>query len=355
MTDVGIAVISYAHLHAPRYTAAIHAHPRARLAAIVGYGANADVARAEATRYGVPYADSLEMLEALPGVDAVYLATEPTDHRPLIAWAAQHGWHVLCDKPIATTLSDAAAIVRTAREAGIKLMVPFNPRYQLPVQRVKEELMSGEAGELLAVHALKYGKLPTWASGPQRADWFLDPQRSGGGGFLDIGIHALDALRWLAAADPVRVYAQVGAYVHGEQVAEDLGTVIFEFENGVVGTLVAGWVNPPAFPSWLAVGFEVLTTRRAYHVYYPYHDLNVYTYKRAERRPWWRRDIDGLVNEFVMAIVEEREPAITGEDGLMALAMALAAYESSKTQTVVPFKEWLSQQLQGEEVTTVDI
>lgn len=345
MKEVGIAVVSYAHLHAPRYTAAIYHHPRARLAAIVGYGPNADVARQAAEAYGVPYCEALEDLEAIPGVDAVYLATEPVDHRPLVAWAAAHGWHVLCDKPIATSLADAAAIVRTAREAGIKLMVPFNPRFQLPVQRVKADLESGAAGELIAIHALKYGKLPTWAPGPQRADWFLDPERSGGGGFLDIGIHALDALRWLAGADPTRVYAQVGAYVHRGQVAEDLGTVVFEFENGVIGTVCAGWVNPRPYPSWLAVGFEVLTTRRMYHVVYPYHDLNVYTADKVERRPWWRKDVDGNVHEFVTAILEDREPAITGEDGLMALAMALAAYESSRSGTVIDFKAWLTASL----------
>ncbi len=343
--EVGIAVISYAHLHAPRYTAAIHHHPQARLAAIVGFGANADVARAEAERYRVPYCPTLEDLERIPGVDAVYLATEPVDHRALVAWAAERGWHVLCDKPIATNLADAQAIVRTAREAGIRLMVPFNPRYQLPVQRIKQEIDNGTAGEVLAITAIKYGKLPTWAQGPQRADWFLDPRRSGGGGFLDIGIHALDALRWLSNAEPARIYARTGTYVHPNLPADDLGSVIIEFENGVVGTLVAGWVNPRAFPSWLDVGFEVLTSRRAYHVYSPYHHLSVYTQERVERRAWWRRDVPGLVDEFVKAILEKREPAITGEDGLLALAMALAAYESSQRGTVVHFKEWLANAL----------
>ena len=343
--QVAIAVVSYAHLHAPRYTAAIVEHPHAHLAGIVGYGENAPVAQEEAQRYGVPYYATLEDLTSRGNVDAVYLASEPRDHRELVTWAATQGWHVLCDKPIATTLTDAANIVQTARQAGIKLMVPFNPRYQLPVQRVKAELEREEAGELIAIHAIKYGKLPIWAQSPQRADWFLDPHRSGGGGFLDIGIHALDALRWLSNGEPERIYARVGAYIHPGRVAEDLGTVVIEFDNGVIGTLSAGWVNPPGFPGWLDIGFEVLTTRRAYHVYSPYHTFSLYTRDRSERRAWWRRDVYGLVDEFISAIREDRSPAITGEDGLLALAMAFAAYTSSRTGQVVEFKEWLRQQV----------
>ena len=339
---VGIAVVSYAHLHAPRYTASIAAHPQARLVAIVGYGENADVAQQAARHYGVPFCARLEDLEALPGVDAVYLASEPVDHRELVAWAAAHGWHILCDKPLATTLEDAAAIVCTARQAGVKLMVPFNPRYQLPVQRIKADLERGDAGELISITAFKYGKLPARARGPQRADWFLDPQRSGGGGFLDIGIHALDALRWLSGSEPRWIYARVGAYIHPDQVTEDLGTVLIEFENGVLGALTAGWVNPDGFPTWLDVGFEVLTTRRAYQVYAPYHTLTLYRQPGMERRAWWRRDVDGLVDEFVRAILEDREPAITGEDGFTALAMALAAYASSQRAEPVDFRAWLA-------------
>lgn len=327
--SVGIAVVSYAHLHAPRYTATIVEHPNARLAAIVGWGENADVARQEAARYGVPFCEALEDLERVPGVDAVYLASTPADHRELVAQAAKRGWHVLCDKPIATNLEDAQAIVRTARAAGIKLMVPFNPRFQWPVQRIKSLLDSGVTGRLISIMALKYGKLPTWAQSPQKADWFLDPTQSGGGGFLDIGIHALDALRWLSGSEPRTVYATMGTFIHDVAV-EDLGTVLITFENGVTGALVAGWVNPPSFPAWLDVAFEVLTEQRAFHVYRPYHAYMLYGPERAYRRDWWRRDVYNIIGEFTTAILENREPAISGEDGLMALAMGLAAYASAQ-------------------------
>jgi predicted dehydrogenase len=335
---IHIAIISYAHLHAPRYAASIAAHPRARLAAIAGTGVNADVARAEAERYGVPYCDDYEELLSLGNVDAVYVATGPAHHRRVVTWAAAHGIHVLCDKPIAMTLEEADAIVELARAAGIKLMVPFNPRFQLPLIKVKEALDSGEAGELVAIYAVQYGRLPTRAPGPQRADWFLDPAQTGGGGFLDKGIHGIDALRWLAGAEAKRVHAHIGTMIYPDLATDDLGTVTVEFDNGVVAVLTTGWANPDGYPAWPDERFEILTTKRAFLINSPYHGFTIHSQQRTERRYWWRRDVDGLVDEFVQAILQDRDPAITGEDGRAALAIALAAYESARRGRVILMK-----------------
>ena len=67
----------------------------------------------------------------------------------------------------------------------------------------------------------------------------------------------------------------------------------------------------------------------------PYHDYWCYGPDRAERQYWWRRDVDGLVGEFARAILEDRGPAISGEDARAALAIALAAYESSASGKVI--------------------
>jgi predicted dehydrogenase len=272
-------------------------------------------------------------------IGGVYIGTEPSRHLQVVREAAAQGKHVLCDKPIALTLEEADRIIRLAREGGIKLMVPFNPRFQLPVMKVKAALESGEAGDLVSLFAIKYGKLPTKIPGPADYGWLLDPEQAGGGGFLDIGIHAVDALRWLAGAEARRVQAHVGTFLHEGLPVDDLGLVTIEFENEVVGALSAGWANPDSYPTWLDVRFEVLTTEGAFLIDSPYHDYWRYGPTRAEKLIWWRRDVDGLVNEFARAVLEDREPAITGEDGRAALAIALAAYESARQGRVVEIGE----------------
>ena len=335
MERINLGVISYAHPHAAKYTAAIAACPRTNLVGIAGLGANAFLAQEEAARYGVPYYDDFVKLLERDDLTGVYVGTEPDRHLEMVAEAAVRGKHVLCDKPIALTLKEADEIIRLAREAGVRLMVPFNPRFQLPLMKVKAALESGEAGELVSVFAIKYGKLPTKIPGPADYGWLIDPQQAGGGGFLDIGIHAVDALRWLAGSEVVRVYAHVGTALYEGLPVDDIGTMTVEFENGVVGALSAGWANPDSYPTWLDVRFEVLTTKKAFLIDSPYHDYWCYGPDRAERQYWWRRDVDGLVNEFARAVLDNREPAISGEDACAALAIALAAYKSSVSGKVI--------------------
>jgi len=333
-----IGIVSYAHPHASRYAGAITACLRADLVGIAGLGVNADLAAAEAERYGIPYyADYRDMLTR-EDLTAVYIGTEPSRHLEVVREATTRGKHVLCDKPIALTLEEADEIIRLAREAGVKLMVPFNPRFQLPLMKVKAALDSGRAGELVSVFAIKYGKLPTKIPGPADYGWLIDPRQAGGGGFLDIGIHAVDALRWLAGSEARCVYARVGTALYEGLPVDDLGLMTVEFENGVVGALSAGWANPDSYPAWLDVRFEILTTKEAFLIDSPYHDYWCYGADRAERSYWWRRDVDGLVAEFASAVVEDREPMISGEDARAALGIVLAAYESSSKGEVITLR-----------------
>lgn len=336
MTEkIGLGIVSYAHPHAPRYAAVIAAHPSIDFIGIAGPGANVHLAQEEASRYDVPYYDHYEELLQKDELIGIYIGTEPLRHLEVASKAANLGKHILCDKPIALTLEGADEIIKVAKEARVKLMIPFNPRFQLPLLKAKEALDTGEEGDLVSILAIKYGKLPTKIPGSAEYGWLLDPEQAGGGGFLDIGIHAIDAMRWLAKSEAQKVYAQIGTMIHEGLSVDDIGLVTIEFQNGVVGTLSAGWCNPDGYPAWLDVRFEMLTTKAAFLIDSPYHDYWCYDSARAVKRYWWRRDVDGLVDEFSKAILEDREPIITGEDAKAALVISLAAYQSARTGQVV--------------------
>jgi UDP-N-acetylglucosamine 3-dehydrogenase len=255
----------------------------------------------------------------------------------VIKLAAEAGVHVLCDKPIALTLSDADEIIRSAAMHNIKLMVPFNPRFQIPFIRAKEMIEGGDLGELQYIYAVKYGKSPRYIKGVDTA-WFFDPERAGFGGFGDIGIHAIDALRWLTSSEAKRVYADIGKRLDPTSEIDDLGCMTMTFENDVIAFLSAGWANPPGYPKGLDVRFEILGTKGALLIEKPYHDFLISDTERREEQDWWRVDIQSAVNEFVACIIEGRDPLITGKDGRAALEIQIAGYRSSETgkEVVLP-------------------
>ncbi len=327
---MNIAVVGYDHAHLPRYVPAMAAHPRLRLATLAAPGLNRALARQDAQRYGARYVETLDELWTGERIDAAYIGAPPDQHLAIVRQLAARGIHILCDKPLATTLEDADAILEITKKHNVTLMVPFNPRYQLPVMKLKEMIDRGEFGEVMHIHATKYGKIPRGIPNLD-TEWFFDRSQAGFGGFGDIGIHAIDALRWLANSEAKEVYARIDRLIDPNLSVDDMGTMIIEFQNGVMASQQSGWVNPKGNPTWLSVSFEVLGTKRAALIDKPYHDLEIADGNKTERLPWWRADIPSLLDEFVTALEEKRDPAITGADARAALEITIAAYRSAET------------------------
>jgi predicted dehydrogenase len=326
---INMGIVSYAHVHVLRYAPAIASHPKIKLVGIAGIGPNKALAKKDAERYGCSYHESLEEFFK-EDLQAIYIATEPSKHKEVVKEAAKRKIHILCDKPIATNLKDADEIIRISRENKIKLMIPFNPRFQPPVQKAKEMLDNGEIGEVQAINAIKFGKNPCNFKDFD-VSWFFNSRRSGGGGFGDIGIHAIDAIRWLAGSEVYKVYADIRI----EGGVDLMGTAIIEFENGVIATLTSGWTAPFGRAGWVWVKFEILGTKGAVVIerplYEPVSDFKIFTDERALAQDLGRRDVQANLDEFLKSILEDREPAISGEDGRAALEIVLAAYKSAQT------------------------
>lgn len=323
-------VIGYDHVHVLKYLPIIAHHPEARLVAVAAIERNREPAKKVSEHYRCRYFESLDALFSLQKLDAIYIASTPARHPEIIRKAAEQNIHVLCDKPLATNLYDADEIISLVEKSRIKLMVPFNPRFQLPVMRLKTMIGDGTVGELFYINAVKYGKVPSLISALDTS-WFFDPDQAGFGGFGDIGIHAVDALCWLAEGTPRKVYARLGNHIHRGLSTDDIGSAIIEFDNGVIANLNSGWANPSGCPTWLDVKFEVLGSKKVVSINKPYHDFTLYSEHKMETVSWWRTDIDMVVEEFIQSILEDRTPAITGKDALRALEVVLAAYQSSAT------------------------
>ena len=318
---VKIGMMSFAHMHAGSYAHSISQRQDTEMVGI----ADAEPARAEemARRFGTQAFPSYEALLDSPGLDAVVVCSENIRHRQLTEMAAAAGKHVLCEKPIATTVEDAAAMIAACKSAGVQLMTAFPCRYSPVMQRMKAALETGEAGRILAMRGTNRGRNP--------GGWFVDKALSGGGATMDHTVHVTDLMRWILKDEVREVYAEISNEI-GHQQFDDVGFLSLTFRGGVFATLDASWSRPKAFPTWGDVTLDVITDRGTLSMDMFSQNLVLYS-DRTDSVQWinWGGDMDdGLVGAFAHAIAHQEPVPITGEDGLRAAEVAIAAYRSAE-------------------------
>jgi len=319
---------SLAHMHAYGYLAALQEREDVKLVGLADEDGERG-ARAAAER-GIPFYPDPDDL--LARIDALVITSANADHRAMAERAAESGVSVLLEKPIATTHEDGQAIVEAFERAGRTLAIafpcPFSPAFQGLLDTVRE----GRLGRLLAMRTTNRGSMP--------GGFFIQIERSGGGAVIDHTVHVADLLRRLTGAEPTRVYAEVG---HGlyHQDWDDSGLLSIDMSDGSLATLDCSWSRPKSFPTWGDVTLHVIGENGTADA-----DLfgqHLHHYPSEENRPrWlgWGSDLDALmIDDFLSAVAEGRPPRSTGEDGLRALEVALAAYASAREGRAVTIDE----------------
>jgi UDP-N-acetylglucosamine 3-dehydrogenase len=311
---IRVGIASFAHLHADAYAAALGDAQGATLVGV--WDAEPARGRDRAERYGAAWQPDFQAL--LDAVDAVVICSENVHHRDLALAAAGAGKHVLCEKPLATTLADARAMIAACADAGVTLQTafpcPFSPAFARLV-----ELVRGDAvGELLALCCTNRGRMP--------GGWFVDPALSGGGAVMDHTVHVADLLRRLLASEVVRVYAEAGQRLHHLGV-DDSGLLTLDFADGRFATLDTSWSRPASFPTWGDVTIRAVGTRGTLAMDMFRQSLDRYADGHAQIG--FGADLDrAMLQSFVDAVAGRGPVRATGEDGLRALEVALAAYRS---------------------------
>lgn len=317
-----IGLLSVAHGHANSYAACLQQLDQVTLAGV--YDDDGARGQAAAARFGVPFFTTPESLLAL-GLDGVIVCAENARHAPLVQLAAGHTAHILCEKPIATTLDDARVMIDRCRAAGASLQIAFPVRFAPPIVQLKNMLNHGELGTVYSVKCTNHGSQP--------GGWFTDPQLAGGGAVMDHTVHVVDLLRWFWTTEVAEVYAEIGVnLLHRDLAVEDAGLLSFRLANGVYGTLDTSWSRPPSYPTWGDVKIEVTAQHGVVTVDALQQHLAVSSEAWGKTR-WvsWGSNMDlGLVADFVETIRTGRQPSISGEDGYQALEVALAAYASAR-------------------------
>ena len=182
------------------------------------------------------------------GIDAVAIVTPNHMHAgPTIAFL-KAGIHVICDKPLAATQEDAAAIERAVRSSSARFFLTHNYTGYPLIRQAREMVANGDLGHIRIVHA-EYAQ--DWLTEPadpsnKQADWRTDPLRAGAGSIGDIGTHAFNLANFVTGMAPVALSAELSSFVEGRQV-DDNAFIRTRYANGARGTI---------WSSQVAVGCE---------------------------------------------------------------------------------------------------
>ncbi len=324
-----VGLLSFAHVHAAGYASLLGSRPDVSLLTAdpeSALGAPGEVRGRElAEKLDVAYVDDYDELFAW-GPDAVVVCSENARHRPLTERAAAAGAHVLCEKPLATTLDDAEAMIAACARAGVSLMTAYPVRFHPAFRALRARLQDGELGPIRSASGTNNGRIPIAAR-----SWFADPDLAGGGSLMDHTVHLADLLDDLLGAHPVEVYAQTNRIVHPEVDVETGGLVSVTYDDGTVATIDCSWNRPETFPTWggLTLTVEGAGGSASFDAF----GQAVDGFDDRAGGAVWRgygSNLDALMmEEFLRSIRDGRRPQPDGEVGRRTLQIVLAAYASA--------------------------
>lgn len=265
--------------------------------------------------------------ELVAGSDGVIVTSENSTHRKFVEIAAKAGKHVLCEKPIATSVEDAEAMIEICHRNNVKLQMAFPVRYSASVRKAREIITGGLLGEVVSLVGTNHGRMP--------GGWFTDPVLGGGGAVMDHTVHVVDIVRWLLNCEFTEVYATYGTLIHDIPV-EDCGLEMFKLSTGQYMTLDCSWSRPKAHPYWGDVTLHIVGTRGTLFLDVFNSKIEVYSNEKGNRWENYGDNLDSLmIEEFLKVLKEGKEPFTEGNDGLQSLKVVMAAYRSFREGKVV--------------------
>ncbi len=315
MSKLGVAVIGVG-FWGKNHVRVFSQIPETRLVAVC----DVDIERAKtiASQYGVEvYSDSRKLLKR-KDIDAVSICTWTTTHAVEAMRVLRAEKHALVEKPLASTISEAKKIVNSAKQKKRHLMVGFIERFNPCIQRAKDMLKKGRIGELVS------------ATSKRVSQW---PERIGDVGVVkDYAIHEIDIMRTIFEEDPTTVYAKVGNLRHTKY--EDYAQIMLTFERGKTAFIEANWLTPDKIRNLTLTGSDAILS-----LDYLTQEITVETsQKTLKPRYEWKEPLKLELQHFVKRIIEDKEPEVTGIDGLKALAIAEAAIKSSQIGSAIRLK-----------------
>lgn len=289
-------------------------------------------AEAMAKQYGGRAFRTAEELLACPDIDAVSVCTANNAHAEMTIAALRQGKHVLCEKPMATSMEECEAMVAEAKSTGRKLMIGQNQRFMHEHVKAKQMLDAGVIGRVLTFKTcFGHGGPEQWSVDKGMGNWFFDKSRSAFGAIADLGIHKTDLIQYLLDSEVEEVRAMTAtldkSYADGQPVdVEDNAICLYRMKNGVIGSMTA---------SWTYYGEEdnstcIYGTKGIMKIKDGAHSLTV-CLKNGEKIFYDlpKQTSSGVIDAFVDCLVNDTEPPVSGEQVLSAMRVMITSVEGA--------------------------
>lgn len=285
---------------------------------------NKEAVKKVTERYNTKYYTDHKKL--LKNVDAVSIAVPTVLHYKVAMDAIEAGKHILIEKPICDNVVDGEKLVQRADEQGVVLAVGHVERHNPVVRFAKEALKKKRFGNVISIAARRVSLYPARIKDVSVV--------------LDIGIHDIDVIRYLTGSEIKTVYALAGKT--GNTKFEDYANILLSFNNNISGFVEVNWLTPmkvrklslTCTKNFVEADYMNQSVRISSSklVGYDVTDLFKTSFEFDEREMFLKKE-EPLKNEiidFMNAIKKKRKPLVTGNDGLKALQIALAAERSYK-------------------------
>lgn len=265
-------------------------------------------------------------------IDAVVICLPHHLHSPAILDACAAQKHVLCEKPMCTSLDDAQKIVEAVKNSGIIYMSAHNQLFLPAFQKARKLVRSGRVGDVLWIRSQDCFIARNWKS-KDEGNWRADAKTQGGGELIDTGYHPTYRLLELANSKPVAIRGTMGRYnlaIDGE----DTASVQVRFENGVMGEILTSWAmrRPHGTHEIHVVGTEGELFGTGGELYFLPHDCSApakvdvpHSDKNAGLFSFQQQ-----IAEFGRCVRESSRPPHGPEEGLATLEIILRAAESAE-------------------------
>jgi len=322
---LNIGIIGCGRNAKTRHAAEYAANQNCRIAAFCSMRSGG--AEPLAAQYGAIAFDSVDRL-LLSDIDAVSICTANALHAEIAVKALRAGKHVLCEKPMATTLGECEAMVRAAEESGKVLMIAMNQRFSKAHVAARRIIGSGELGKVLSFSA-------TFAhAGPDNRNrgkdtWFFDRAQAGFGAMADLGVHKTDLIHYLTGERIVKTQATFATLektkADGTPIdVEDTAIAIYTLESGAVGSMHASWTNCGATDNTTRVYLE----HGVLHLYADPAYALIVEHKNGECERYaldaTNVENSGVIDAFVDGILTGKAPEPSGRTALESMKVIFA-------------------------------